>query len=76
MEIVLSILYMVISIGLIASVLLQSGNEAGLSGAIAGGSQTPWGKKKGKEEILGKVTLYLAAVFMIFSIIIAVLSAR
>ncbi len=75
MDTALTVLYLIIAIGLIAAVLLQSGNEAGLSGAITGGSQTPWGKKKGKEELLGKVTVYFAIVFMVFSIIITILHA-
>lgn len=75
METALTVLYLLIAVGLIATVLLQSGNEAGLSGAITGGSQTPWGKKKSKEELLGKVTVYFAVAFMVFSIIITILHA-
>lgn len=77
LEIALTILYLVISVALIATVLLQTGNQGGLSGAISGGSsgQSLWGKKKSKEELLGKVTAYLAAIFMIFSIIIAIFHA-
>jgi len=75
-EVVLTVLYLIISIGLIAAILLQTGNQAGLSGAITGGgNQTLGGKKKGKEELLGKATAYLAATFMIFSIVITVLHA-
>ena len=76
MQVALTILYLIISVGLIAAVLLQSGNQGGLSGAISGGSgQALWGKKKSKEELLGKITAYLAAIFMIFSIIIAIFHA-
>ncbi len=75
MEIALTVLYLIISVALISAVLLQSGGQGGLTGAISGGSgggQALWGKKKSKEELLGKITAYLAAIFMIFSIIIAI----
>ncbi len=77
MEVALTVLYLIISIGLIAVILLQAGDETGLSGAISGTSQTPGGggKKKGKEELLGKATAYMAVTFMVFSIVITVLHA-
>ena len=40
MELVLTILEAIASVALIVVVLLQSGKKAGLSGAIAGGSDT------------------------------------
>ena len=40
MEIVLTILEAIASVALIVIVLLQSGKEAGLSGALAGNSDT------------------------------------
>ena len=46
MKIFLMILLAVASLILIASVLLQSGNSAGLSGSIAGGAEQLFGKKK------------------------------
>ena len=48
MKIFLMILLAVASVILIASVLLQSGNSAGLSGSIAGGAEQLFGKKKSK----------------------------
>ena len=60
----LMILEAVISIALIASVVLQSGKSAGLSGSIAGGAETLFGgKKKGMDELLAKATMVLGAVF-------------
>ena len=47
LEIILTILEGIVSIGLTAVVLLQSGKEAGLSGAISGGNaDTYLGKSK------------------------------
>ena len=58
------ILEAVISIALIASVVLQSGKSAGLSGSIAGGAETLFGgKKKGMDELLAKGTMILGIMF-------------
>ncbi|MBW6463991.1 MAG: preprotein translocase subunit SecG [Dethiobacteria bacterium] len=70
---VLTIIYLVLCLVLIASVLLQSGRSAGL-GAIAGGAQSLVGKKKGLDEKLGKVTTYVAIAFMLFTIVLVVIN--
>jgi preprotein translocase subunit SecG len=59
-------------LGLIATVLLQSGKSAGLSGSIAGGSEAIFGKKKGVDELFSKITAYLAALFFVFTLALAV----
>ena len=70
MKIVLMILLAVASIVLIASILLQSGNSAGLSGSIAGGAEQLFGKKKSKgyEAILSKVATVAAVLFILISL--------
>ena len=73
MIIALTILLILIAIGLIASVLLQSGTSAGLSGSIAGGAETFFGKKKGLDEMLSKVTKWLAVAFMVVLLVLAIL---
>ena len=45
MKILMTIIVVISAIGLIATVLLQSGKSAGLSGAITGGAETFFGKK-------------------------------
>ncbi len=70
---ILTIFHIIIAIGLIAGVLLQSGKSAGLSGAIDGGATAVFGKKKGMDELLTKITTGVAAVFMITSFILAAL---
>ena len=69
------ILLAVASIILIASVLLQSGNSAGLSGSIAGGAEQLFGKKKSKgyEALLEKVTIVGAVLFILLSLAIITL---
>jgi preprotein translocase subunit SecG len=71
---VLNVLFLVASIGMIASVLMQSGKSAGLSGSIAGGAQSLFGKKKGVDDFLAKVTVVFAVVFMVLAIILASLA--
>ena len=72
MKIFLMVLLAIASLILIASVLLQSGNSAGLSGSIAGGAEQLFGKKKSKgyEALLEQVTAIGAVSFIILSIVI------
>lgn len=64
-------LYVILALALIASVVLQSGRSAGLSGAIAGGAETLFGKKKGIDELLGRITVAVAVVFGVLSFVLA-----
>ena len=70
MRIFLMVLLLISCIVLIASVLLQSGNSAGLQGSIAGGAEQLFGKKKSKgyEAILSKVTTIGAILFVVLSL--------
>ena len=72
MSTALNIVYIILCVVLIAIVLLQSGKQAGLSGTIAGGAETFFGKNKGKtiDSILSKLTSVVAILFMILAIII------
>lgn len=67
-------IYVLVCLGLIATVLLQSGRSAGLSGAITGGAQALFGKKKGLDDKLARVTTVLAITFMILAIVLTVFS--
>ncbi|MCL0063291.1 preprotein translocase subunit SecG [Peptococcaceae bacterium] len=62
---------LLVALLLIASVLLQSGKSAGVSGSIAGGAETLFGKKKGLDERLARVTTVLAVVFGVLCLIAA-----
>jgi preprotein translocase subunit SecG len=68
---VLGILLAIASLVLIASILLQSGKSAGLSGSIGGGAEQLFGKKKGRgyEALLDKITIVGAIVFILCSLI-------
>ncbi|MDR3344346.1 MAG: preprotein translocase subunit SecG [Oscillospiraceae bacterium] len=64
-EIVLGVLLLIICVAIVALVLLQEGKSAGLSGAIAGGADTFFGKNKGRtiEQLLVKITRIVAIAF-------------
>lgn len=70
MQTVVLVLHILAAIGLIATVILQSGRSAGLSGAIAGGAETFFGKRRGLDQFLGRVTVILAVVFFITSFVL------
>lgn len=71
-KIIVTALHVLLSVALIAAVVLQSGKSAGLSGAIAGGAETIFGKKKGLDELLGKVTIVVAVFFAATALFLAV----
>jgi preprotein translocase subunit SecG len=73
LRIIFLILQTICALGLIATVLLQSGKSAGLSGSIAGGSEVIFGKKKGVDELFAKITAYLAAFFLVLTLALTVL---
>ena len=70
MKTFLMIVLAIASIILIASILLQSGNSAGLSGSIGGGAEQLFGKKKSKgyEAILSKISTGAAVCFIVISL--------
>lgn len=69
MSLVLTIIHVLVAIGLIVSVILQSGKSAGLSGAIAGGAESFFGRKKGLEEKLERITVILAVFFVVTALL-------
>ncbi len=72
----LTIVQIILCVALIIIVLMQSGKTQGLSGSIAGGAETFFGKNKGRtiDGILNKVTSIVAVLFIICSVLLFVLS--
>ena len=66
-DIVFGILLLVMAVFLVIAVLLQSGKDKNLSGSIAGGAETFFGKTKGStwDKILSKLTTVMAIVFIV-----------
>ncbi len=69
-EIIVNVFHILLSIVLIVVVFLQSGKQAGLSGSIAGGAETFFGKNKGRtiDALLSKWTAVAAVLFLVTSI--------
>lgn len=78
MKTALIIVHLVISLALVIIVLLQHGKQAGLSGAVAGGAETFFGKNKGRtvDAILRKITSVIAILFIISSMTLAYVATR
>ena len=72
MLLAVQIVHVIIAVVLIVVVLFQSGKSAGLSGSIAGGAETFFGKNKGRtiDAILSKWTSVIAILFLITSIVL------
>ena len=73
MKILMMIIVVISAIGLIATVLLQSGKSAGLSGAITGGAETFFGKK-GMDDKFATWSKIFAVVFMVSVFILSVVT--
>ena len=72
MTILITILQVLAAVGLIATVLLQSGKSAGLSGAITGGAETFFGKK-GMDDKFSTWSKVFAVAFMVLTLALAIL---
>lgn len=70
LEIILTILEVIASLALIVIVLMQSGKEAGLSGAIAGNSESYMNKggKGGLDKLLATATKWVALVWVLLTL--------
>lgn len=74
-QIIVNILHIIFAISIIVIVLLQSGKSAGLSGSIAGGAETFFGKNKGRtiDALLSKYTAFAAIAFLVTSLVLFLL---
>ena len=73
----LSIVLILLSIGLVIAVLMQSSKDHKLSGAIAGGADTFFAKgKAGRwDKTLGKLTVAMCIVFFVLILVLYCLVA-
>ncbi len=77
LTIIVAILDVIVCIALIGLVILQEGDSKGL-GAISGGSDTFYGKTKGrsKEAMLKKLTSATAILFAVLTVVLYLLAGR
>ena len=74
-KIILTVLEVIASVALIAVVLLQSGKEAGLSGALAGNNESYMNKSKlgGLDKMLAKATKWIALAWIVLTLILCLI---
>lgn len=73
MTTVITILQVLCALALIFTVLMQSSKSAGLSGSIAGGAETFFGKKKGLDEVMSKLSIVSACLFLLLTLLLAII---
>lgn len=75
MKLALTIIQVILCIILTAVVMLQSGKNAGLSGAIAGGAETFLAKNKAKslDAKLAKGTKWVCAAWLVLTLVLCLL---
>ena len=73
--IIVTVIQVLAAVFLIAVVLLQSGKNAGLSGAVAGVADTFMSKNKAKsfDAKLAKATKFVAVVFVVLTFVLNLL---
>lgn len=71
MQIAIGILLIIAAVFLVVAVLMQSGKSHNLSGTIAGGAETFFGKAKGStiDKKLAKLTTIVAIVFVVLVLV-------
>ena len=74
-KIILTVLEVIASVALIVVVLMQSGKESGLSGAIAGNSESYMSKSKngGLDKMLAKSTKWIALAWIVLTLILSLI---
>ena len=74
---VLCVIMVVLAVFLVIAVLMQSGKEPGLSGTIAGGAETFFGKNKGKtiDKALNTATMIVSIIFVAIVLFVYILQS-
>jgi len=76
-EIIFGTVILLFAVFLVVAVLLQHGKSHHLSGTIAGGAETFFGKEKGKtiDKLLSTITSIVAVIFVIAVVVLYVLQS-
>ena len=71
LRIVLTIVFIIVSVAIAAIILMQEGKSAGL-GVISGAAESYWGKNKGRsmEGKLETITKWLIVAFMVIAVVL------
>ena len=75
LKIILTVFEVICSVALILVVLMQSGKEAGLSGALSGNSDSYLSKsgKSGLDKLLAKSTKWVALVWVVLTLVLSLM---
>lgn len=71
-EIIFGIALLIMAVFLVVAILMQSGKDKRLSGTIAGGAETFFGKSKAStmDKMLSKLTTVVAIVFAVLVVVL------
>lgn len=74
-KIIVTVLEVLASIALVGVVLMQSGKESGLSGAIAGNTDSYMnqGKAASRDKMLASITKWIALAWIILTLILSLI---
>lgn len=74
-ETILGVVVLLLAVAIVVLVLMQSGKDKKLSGAIAGGAETFFGQGKGSklDKVLPKITTAVAIVFVILVVVMYII---
>ena len=74
-EIIFGVIILVFAVFLVVAVLMQHGKSKNLSGTIAGGAETFFGKEKGRtiDKVLSTLTTVVAVIFVIGVLLLYIL---
>ena len=75
LQYVLGSVLIVLAVLLVAMILFQSAKDRHLSGAIAGGTESFFGKSKAKatDRILSKLTIVFSAIFVVVAVALVII---
>ncbi len=66
----LEVLYIVVSVALVVGILLQSARVPGFTGSFGSSGDTFFGRRRGIDESLARMTAVLAFVFFALSLVL------
>ena len=74
-KIILTVLEVIASVALIDVVLVQTGKEAGLSGALAGNNESYMNKSKmgSLDKMLAKATKWIALAWIVLTLLLSLI---
>ena len=75
LKVILTVIFLIICVAMVVIVLMQEGDQSGLTSSISGGSGTFWEKNKGRsaEGKLEKLTKYAAVLFFVLALVLNIL---